>query len=164
MKLTKNQLKQLEEVLVERGWQKWNNRSKNYGIFHNEDYSWGKRVVEEEPDEYDEARYRVWVYIGVWDWSAIDPRFTEGMREFLIGTDIKVMVNDDTYPTDFCYQSFLEDQTKSIFCKYVVDDPKKQYLYPINPTKEQINELVEKIEKLGVLSSDFYKTIREEYK
>lgn len=164
MKLTKKQLQQLEEVLVERGWRKWNNHSKNCGIFHNEDYSWGKRVVDEEPDEYDETRYRVGVHIGVWDWTGIDPRFTKEMGEFLIGADINVMVNDNTQPTDFYYRSFADDQTNSIFCRYVVDDPEKQYLYPIDPTKEQINALVEKIERLGVLSSDFYKTIREEYK
>ncbi|MCH5167943.1 MAG: hypothetical protein J1F35_08705 [Erysipelotrichales bacterium] len=151
MKLSKNQLERLENILIERGYHKDNVSQ------HNEDFSYYKTIHRQKDDDH-ETKYAVIVNIPFWDFSKYDKYQP---KNFPIGFAGYIIIVDDTRGSDFHYH-YLEDESESIFSTFNPDAKDFKWYEERTPSAEEINDLIDNLEDIAMETSTFYiKTLRE---
>lgn len=145
MKLTKQQLNRLENILKERGYHRDNVSQ------HNEDFSYYK-TVEKIKDNDGETDYALIVNIPFWDFSKFE-KFEP--KNFPIGFAGYITIVDNTRGTDFHYH-YLEDDSESIFENFNPNLSDHQWYTERTPSDEEINALIDNLEDIAKDSSEFY--------
>lgn len=159
MRLTSTQLTQLESLLRKRGYGKYAlNDAKGYDmqhVFSNEHFQWYKVIEKiQEEDEYGDltTKSSTTIYLAFWDYNSY-PNIC--IKPFNIGVELMVRVCDSAYYSDFRFP-WVHEVQDSIFSNAHKDAYDNIVFKERTPTTEELNSLIDSLEKLGMECTEFY--------
>lgn len=160
MRLTPEQLVQIENILKERGYHKQiMNNSKGYDmhhVFQNETFHWYKTIERvREEDEYGDlvTKQAVILYLAFWDHNLYSNVY---IHPFNIGSQALVEIIDSQYYVRFSFPWINEDGN-SIFSDISIENNGNLDWRIRNATDKEMNHLIDTLEQLSLASGVFYK-------